>query len=82
MDDEGRAAPELIRALLAQNRRVFLLEQGFSVANMSYAGTGEPRCLEYQMVIKSRLENSARGLAEALGKSTKILDFRMTPTGD
>src|SRR6188508_2393195 len=61
--------------------RQFLLEQGFSVANMSYAGTGEPRCLEYQMVIKSRLENSARGLAEALGKSTRVLDFRMTPTG-
>jgi putative Mg2+ transporter-C (MgtC) family protein len=62
--------------------RRFLLEQGFSVANMSYAGCAEPRCVEYQMVIKAREEKRARGLAEALGKSAQVLDFRMTPTGD
>jgi putative Mg2+ transporter-C (MgtC) family protein len=62
--------------------RRFLLEQGFSVANMSYAGSAEPRCVEYQMVIKAREEKRARALAEALGKSAQVLDFRMTPTGD
>ncbi|HEU0290001.1 MAG TPA: MgtC/SapB family protein [Burkholderiales bacterium] len=62
--------------------RRFLLEYGFSVANMNYTGSAEPRCIEYQMVIKAREEKRARVLAEALGKSAQILDFRMTPTGD
>ena len=62
--------------------RTFLLEHGFSVANMAYAGTAEPRSFEYRMVIKAREEKRARGLAEALGKSGKVLEFRMTPTGD
>jgi len=62
--------------------RAFLLENGFSVANMSYAGSADPGCFEYQMVIKARGEKAARGLADALRKSGKVLDFRMTPTGD
>jgi putative Mg2+ transporter-C (MgtC) family protein len=62
--------------------RRFLLDHGFSVANLNYAGSAEPRWLEYQMVIKAHDESRARGLAEALGKSTKVLEFRMTPTGD
>ena len=62
--------------------RRFLLEHGFSVANLNYAGSAEPRWLEYQMVIKAHDETRARGLAESLGKSTKVLEFRMTPTGD
>jgi putative Mg2+ transporter-C (MgtC) family protein len=62
--------------------RRFLLEHGFSVANLNYASSAEPRCLEYQMVIKAKNEARARSLAEALGKSAKILEFRMSPTGD
>ena len=62
--------------------RRFLQEQGFSVANMSYAGSAEPRCVEFQMIIKAHDESHARRLAEALGKSAQIMDFRMTPTGD
>jgi len=62
--------------------RSFLLEHGFSVANMSYAGHSEPRSIEFQMVIKARDEKRARGLADALGKSAKVLEYRMTPTGD
>jgi putative Mg2+ transporter-C (MgtC) family protein len=62
--------------------RRFLLEYGFSVANMSYAGSAEPRSVEYQMIIKAHDESHARRLAAALGKSAQIMDFRMTPTGD
>ena len=62
--------------------RHFLHGQGFSVANMNYASRMEPRCYEYQMVIKARHEERARDLAEALGKSEKIMEFRMSPTGD
>ncbi len=62
--------------------RRFLLDHGFSVANLNYAASAEPRCLEYQMVIKAKDATHARSLAEALGKSAKVLEFRMSPTGD
>ena len=62
--------------------RSFLLGHGFSVANLNYASRAEPRCFEYQMVIKSRDGKSVRGLAESLGRSAKILEFNMSPTGD
>jgi putative Mg2+ transporter-C (MgtC) family protein len=62
--------------------RAFLLENGFSVANMSYAVVAEGDCFEYQMVIKARDEKRARGLAQALRASDRVHDFRMTPTGD
>jgi putative Mg2+ transporter-C (MgtC) family protein len=62
--------------------RSFLHEYGFSVANMSYAATSEPRVFEYQMVIKARHQDRARVLAEALGRSAQVVDFRMSPTGD
>src|SRR5690349_2864433 len=62
--------------------RDFLKEYGFSVANMTYAATNEPRCFEYQMVIKARHQDRAPALAEALGRSPQVVDFRMSPTGD
>ncbi len=62
--------------------RRFLLDHGFSVANLNYASSFEPSYFEYQMVIKAHDETRARGLAEALGKSAKVLEFRMSPTGD
>ncbi len=62
--------------------RGFLLEYGFSVANMSYSGSAERRCIEYQMIIRAHNESHARRLAEALGNSAKVLDFHMAPTGD
>ena len=62
--------------------RRFLLDHGFSVASLNYASSAEPRCFEYQMVIKAKHETRARGLAESLGRSEKILEFRMMPTGD
>jgi len=65
-----------------EDLRRFLLDHGFSVANMNYAGNFEPHWLEYQMVIKAHDEMRARVLAESLGKSSSFLEFRMTPTGD
>jgi len=62
--------------------RSFLKEYGFSVANLTYAATNEPRCFEYQMVIKARHQDRAPALAEALGRSPQVVDFRMAPTGD
>ena len=62
--------------------RAFLLEHGFSVANMSYAGSDGGKSLDYQMVIKARGDKHARELAAALAKSARITEFQMTPTGD
>ena len=62
--------------------RAFLQGQGFSVANMSYAGSDGGKSLDYQMVIKARGDKHARELAAALAKSARITEFQMTPTGD
>ncbi len=62
--------------------RKFLLEHGFSIANLNYAGNTEAHYLEYRMVIKSGSEKNAQRLAESLGKSAGVREFRMSPTGD
>jgi putative Mg2+ transporter-C (MgtC) family protein len=62
--------------------RRFLQDHSFSVASLNYACNAEPPWFEYQMVIKAHEATRARGLAESLGRSAKVLEFRMTPTGD
>jgi putative Mg2+ transporter-C (MgtC) family protein len=62
--------------------RRFLLDHGFSIANLNYAGNVEANYLEYQMVIKSKDERQAQRLAASLGKSASVREFRMSPTGD
>ena len=69
-------------AMGEEDLRSFLRDHGFSVASLKYACSAEPPWYEYQMVIKARDEKRARGLAESLGRSAKVLEFRLTPTGD
>jgi putative Mg2+ transporter-C (MgtC) family protein len=69
-------------AMSEDELRRFLREHGFSVANLSYAFTAQSRSFEYQMVIRSRNNTSARRLVEALRSSEKIEQFRMAPAGD
>ncbi len=69
------------RAMSEDELRRFLAEHGFSVANLSYAG-GSGRYTEYQMVIRARTAREAQRLAESLGRSAAVEEFRITPTGD
>jgi putative Mg2+ transporter-C (MgtC) family protein len=62
--------------------RNLLGEYGFSVANVSFAATAEPRVFEFQMVVRAPHHNRAVALAEALRRSSQISEFRMTPTTD
>lgn len=62
--------------------RRFLLEHGFTVANLIYSSDAQAGTFEYRMVIRSRSDNRARGLAEALARSDAIREFRMAPAGD
>jgi putative Mg2+ transporter-C (MgtC) family protein len=57
-------------------------EHGISVANMSYALRDDGKHLEYQMTVRSQDRDSSRRLAEALAQTDKVLEFRITPTGD
>jgi len=69
-------------AMSEDELRRFLLDHGFSIANLNYAGNAEAHYLEYQMVIKSKDEKYAKRLAESLGKTPSVREFRMSPTGD
>ena len=70
------------RAMNEDELRRFLQDHGFSVANLSYAGGAATKCIEYQMVIRSRSGKDAQRLADSLAKSPGIEEFRITPTGD
>ena len=70
------------RAMSEEELRRFLAEHGFSVANLSYAGGSTARYIEYQMVIRARTGKEAQRLAESLGRSAGVEEYRITPTGD
>ena len=62
--------------------RQFLLDHGFSVANLTYSGTAAPRCIEYQMVLRARSTKEGQTLAATLAKTAGIREYRMSPAGD
>ena len=70
------------KAMSEEDLRRFLADHGFSVANLSYAGGAAAKCVEYQMVIRSRSGKQAQRLAESLVKAASVEEFRITPTGD
>jgi putative Mg2+ transporter-C (MgtC) family protein len=70
------------RAMSEDELRRFLAEHGFSAANLSYAGGSAAGYIEYQMVIRARTAKEAQRLAESLGRSAAVEEFRITPTGD
>ena len=70
------------RAMNEEELRRILSDHGFSVANLTYAGGAASKCVEYQMVIRSRSGKDAQRLAESLCKAASVEEFRITPTGD
>ena len=67
------AEPEL-RSLLA--------ECGFSIANLSYRLDGDGADFEYRMVLRTTDGENHRRLAERLTQLERVLEFRISPTGD
>ena len=70
------------KAMNEEELRRFLADHGFSVANLSYAGGTGAKCIEYQMVIRSRSGKDAQRLAESLARAESVEEFRIIPTGD
>jgi putative Mg2+ transporter-C (MgtC) family protein len=62
--------------------RSIVERQGFAVANMNYAVTGDGLTFEYQMVIHSPERSKTRGLSAALNDLPTVTAFRISPTGD
>ncbi|HOI51011.1 MAG TPA: MgtC/SapB family protein [Azonexus sp.] len=62
--------------------RAFLLEHGFTIANMSYRITEDGASFEYKMVIRTNNAANTAKLVEALRDIKRIRAFRVSPTGD
>jgi putative Mg2+ transporter-C (MgtC) family protein len=54
----------------------------FSIANMSYRVSGDGRFFEYRMIIRTKVWDNMRRLAETLRERASIVEFRISPTGD
>lgn len=62
--------------------RDFLVQHGFSIANMSYRITDDGSLFEYKMIIKSTSVANTAKLVESLRDMPRIRSFRVSPTGD
>ena len=62
--------------------RAMLGEIGFSVANMSYRLTADGRIFEYSMVIRTLDTQNLKTLADRLRGEPRVMEFRISPTGD
>jgi putative Mg2+ transporter-C (MgtC) family protein len=62
--------------------RKFIVDHGFSVANMSYRLDDGGKTFEYRMSIRTVDQANIRRLVEDYRKREDILEFRISPTGD
>ena len=62
--------------------RDLIVQQNFSVANLSYRLEQEGKYFEYQMTVRSQNTDNYRKLAETLTAMEKVLEFEIIPTGD
>ncbi|MDO8419141.1 MAG: MgtC/SapB family protein [Rubrivivax sp.] len=60
--------------------RKLLEEQGFSIANLNYRLDGET--FEYRMMLRTQDAENLPRLAQVLAKTARVLEFRLSPTGD
>lgn len=57
-------------------------ELSFSVANLNYRLVDEGRRLEYRMMLRTRDPDNISNLSGILVGTPKVLEFRISPTGD
>jgi putative Mg2+ transporter-C (MgtC) family protein len=62
--------------------RKFLVDNGFTVANMSYRISDDGLSFEYRMIIRTRNSENLSKLAAALRQLETVRAFRISPTGD
>ncbi len=62
--------------------RALMTECGFSIANLSYRLDADDKAFEYRMVLRTTDGENHRRLAERLTGLDRVLEFRISPTGD
>jgi putative Mg2+ transporter-C (MgtC) family protein len=65
-----------------QELRDLVSRFGFSIANLSHRLEDNGRYFEYRMVIRSKDQQDAARLAQALEQTSSVVEFRIAPTGD
>jgi putative Mg2+ transporter-C (MgtC) family protein len=69
-------------ALSEADLRKVLGEHGFSLYNMSYRLHGDIDVLEYRTVVRTMKPANLERLCSALGRDSKVLEFRIAPTSE
>jgi putative Mg2+ transporter-C (MgtC) family protein len=62
--------------------RDLVKSHGFSIANLSYRLDASAGYFEYRMVIRSGESVNAAALSRTLASESRVLEFRLSPTGD
>ncbi len=62
--------------------RSLMYENGFGISNLCCAVTHDRKFFEYDMVLKTRKEENMHRLTQSLAKSSEVIEFRVSPTGD
>jgi len=62
--------------------RKFIVDRGFSLANMSYRLDDGGKVFEYRMSIRTIDKDNITRLVEDYRKRDDVLEFRISPTGD
>ncbi|ABE48446.1 MULTISPECIES: MgtC/SapB family protein [Methylobacillus] len=62
--------------------RQFIMDKGFTIANMSYAISHEGRLLEYSMILRTSDQDNISVLAHASQSMEIVRIFRIAPTRD
>jgi len=62
--------------------RKFIVDRGFSIANMSYRLDDGGKVFEYRMSIRTIDKDNITRLVEDYRKREDVLEFRVSPTGD
>ena len=62
--------------------RKFIVDRGFSIANMSYRLDEGGKVFEYRMSIRTVDKDNISRLVEDYRKREDVLEFRVSPTGD
>jgi putative Mg2+ transporter-C (MgtC) family protein len=69
-------------AMSDSEMRRLLTDHGFTIGNLTYRLDADSDSLEYQMIIRSAVEENASRLASALNRLGSVKEFRISPTGD
>ena len=69
-------------AMSESELRKLISELSFSIANLNYRLVDDGKRFEYRMMLRTHHPDNVRNLSEVLVGTPKVLEFRISPTGD